>query len=841
MITIDLRTVFFNYMLTNIVSLIVMIILWQQSRKRFEGTIYLLIDFVFQLLCLFLIFLRGHIPDFISIDVSNTLAVSGAVLGFIGLEYFTGKKSRQIHNYLLIAAFFAIHVYFTFIQPDLAIRNLNSALAYLIISLQCAWLLLKRVPVNLRGFTLNVGFVFVLFCVVNIIRVIEFFISKHLSNDYFHTGGFETFVIISYQLLFILLTFSLALMINKRLLKEITTQEEKFSKAFHSVPYAIIITQLSDGRLLEVNDGFEKITNFSANEVIGKTTIELDIWLNDKDREFVVNTLLKHEKVEEMEFQFHKKTGEKLTGLLSSEIIFIDNEKCILSVINDITVRKQSENALNESEAKYRTLFTQMSEGFALHEVVYDETHIAVDYKIININPAFEKQVGIPAEKANGALASELYGVSPAPYLEVYAHVAETSEPNTFHSYFQPLDQYYDISVFSPIPGFFATIFTNITERKRAEEALRETKDYLENLLNYANAPIIVWDDKYRITQFNKAFERLSGRNVAEVIGKEVDILFPAASKSQSLEYIQKASRGDRWEVVEIDIQHIDNSIHTLLWNSAAIYSPDRNLVVATIAQGQDITTRKQAEKALKESEIRLRELNVTKDKFFSIIAHDLKSPFNSILGLSDLLSEQIKKKDYTGIDEYAAIIQNSSQRVMDLLSNLLEWSRSQTGRIEFNPEYTEMIKLINEVIELSSDTLRQKSISISRELPLKAIAFADKAMVSTVLRNLLSNAIKFTNPNGEIVISASIEPKSLLISVCDNGIGIKKDHLEKLFLIGESNSTLGTQNEKGTGLGLILCKEFVEKHGGKIWAESDPDGDRVGKGSTFFFTLPLK
>ena len=247
-----------------------------------------------------------------------------------------------------------------------------------------------------------------------------------------------------------------------------------------------------------------------------------------------------------------------------------------------------------------------------------------------------------------------------------------------------------------------------------------------------------------------------------------------------------------------------------------------------------DITQHKQNELFLKESEKRLQELNTTKDKFFSIIAHDLKNPFNSILGFSNLLAEQIHDKDFSQIDEFAGYIQSSSQLAMDLLGNLLEWTRSQTGRMVYNPEFVEMVSLIKEVASIMEVSARQKKISIVFQLPRNAPVNADKAMISTILRNLISNAVKFTQADGEIVISAGQLDNELLVSVSDNGVGIKKESLNKLFRIEESFTTSGTNNELGTGLGLILCKEFVDKHHGKIWVES-----KVGKGSKFCFTIP--
>ncbi len=170
----------------------------------------------------------------------------------------------------------------------------------------------------------------------------------------------------------------------------------------------------------------------------------------------------------------------------------------------------------------------------------------------------------------------------------------------------------------------------------------------------------------------------------------------------------------------------------------------------------------------------------------------------------------------------------------MDLLMNLMEWSRSQTGRMEFSPQYLDIDVLINDATELLSDVAHQKLIAISRELPQKIKVFADKAMIDTLLRNLISNAIKFTNPGGTIIVSAEQKQDEVMVTVSDNGVGINADAMGKLFRIEESYSTKGTQNEQGTGLGLILCKEFIEKHGGKIWAESE-----VGKGSKFCFTIP--
>lgn len=238
----------------------------------------------------------------------------------------------------------------------------------------------------------------------------------------------------------------------------------------------------------------------------------------------------------------------------------------------------------------------------------------------------------------------------------------------------------------------------------------------------------------------------------------------------------------------------------------------------------------------IKNSELSLIELNATKDKFFSIIAHDLKTPFNSIIGFSELLVDKVKENDYDKVAEFAGIILQSSKRAMDLLINLMEWSQLQSGRMNFNPEFFDVSMLIDEVMLLLNGIADQKSIIIENQLTKPVLVFADKEMISAVMRNLISNALKFTHTGGCLSISALIKENEVIITVSDNGVGLPEDRINKLFILSESYSTPGTNKEKGTGLGLILCNEFIKKNNGLIWVESEID-----KGSSFSFSLPLK
>ena len=374
------------------------------------------------------------------------------------------------------------------------------------------------------------------------------------------------------------------------------------------------------------------------------------------------------------------------------------------------------------------------------------------------------------------------------------------------------------------------------TELELQNEELRLARDKAETAANkftaiYDFAPVgyFTLSNDGTIRELNLNGARMLGKERSELINGNFRLFVSYDSRPAFNEFLKKAVETNSKQTTEVRLTIPGNPAAYLHLEGITADEEQECLVTAI-----DITEHQKAEQALKDSEVLLRELNATKDKFFSIIAHDLRSPFNCIIGFSNMLAERIREKDYEEVEEYAGFIQDSSWQVMDLLMNLIEWSRSQTGRMEINPEEIDMIALINEITVLSIDIALQKSITITKELPASVIVMADKAMISTIVRNLISNAIKFTHPGGAIIIAAEQKPDELIVSISDNGVGINKESIDKLFRIEESLSTIGTQDEKGTGLGLLLCKEFILKHNGKIWVESEP-----GKGSRFFFTLP--
>lgn len=231
-----------------------------------------------------------------------------------------------------------------------------------------------------------------------------------------------------------------------------------------------------------------------------------------------------------------------------------------------------------------------------------------------------------------------------------------------------------------------------------------------------------------------------------------------------------------------------------------------------------------------------LQKINLSKDKFFSIIAHDLKSPFNSLIRISEYLVEAINDNELKSIETGVQIINQVSNNTYRLLINLLEWAQTQTGKISYNPERIVLFSILKETIDMQKVHATTKNIIISNQIHSEISIVGDKNMLKTVVRNLISNAIKYTPTNGKVSISANVKDKDIQVSVADNGVGITKKCIESLFILENTISALGTNKETGTGLGLILSKEYIDQHNGRIWVESEE-----GKGSIFHFSLPIR
>jgi len=502
----------------------------------------------------------------------------------------------------------------------------------------------------------------------------------------------------------------------------------------------------------------------------------------------------------------------------------IGNIAKIRGSFQDITERKQIEQLIQESETNARAIMESTSDSILL---------LHKNGTIIDNNEGHASRLGFAREDL---LGGKIYDYLPEDIGEKRKELVDLAISTGVTQYGEDVRaersiEYSIHPIFdrNKITDRVAIFARDITESKNNLEALKKNEELLSLFMKHS--PIYsfikeVTPTESRVLRASENYTDMIGISGSDMVGKTMYELFPA-------EFASKITADD-WAIVSggapITLDEELNGRYYVTIKFPITQNGKNLLAGYTI----DVTDQKLAEQCLLENESRLQELNATKDKFFSIIAHDLKSPFNSIIGFSNLLVRQIEEKDYEAIEKYASIIQSSSQQAMDLLMNLLEWSRAQTGHIIFTPEKIDFAASINQVTELLFAFAQQKSITIYSEMSVNLSFFADKAMINTILRNLISNAIKFTNVGGEIIISAKQMLNDLVISVSDNGVGMDEETTLKLFRIDQNHSTLGTAKEKGTGLGLLLCKEFIEKHGGRIWVESEPR-----KGSKFHFSIP--
>ena len=287
---------------------------------------------------------------------------------------------------------------------------------------------------------------------------------------------------------------------------EYTVREskEKFSSAFRSASYAITITQASDGKIFEANDGFFAITGYTFKDVVGKTTVELNLWDNDSDRNFVVAELSKGKTVAGLEFPFRKKSGELILGLYSAEIIIIQNKKCVLSSIIDLTARKRAEQ-------EYQMLFHKMLNGFALHEIICDNQGKPTDYRFLAVNPTFECMTCMKEEDIVGRTVLEVMPDTERHWIETYGKVALTGEPAFFEHYSTVLKKHFEVSAFRPAPGQFACIFADITERKQAEKEVQSLKTQIEFILGATKTGLDVIDGKFNIHYIDPEWKKVYG------------------------------------------------------------------------------------------------------------------------------------------------------------------------------------------------------------------------------------------------------------------------------------------------------------------------------------------
>jgi len=372
---------------------------------------------------------------------------------------------------------------------------------------------------------------------------------------------------------------------------------------------------------------------------------------------------------------------------------------------------------------------------------------------------------------------------------------------------------------------------TDISENIRISKALIESEKRWKFALEGAGDGVWDWDLKNNQVYYSKQWKQMLGYQEYE-IGNHLDEWKNRVHLDDLDKAIREVNRLISGETeMYMSVHRVmckDKTYRWILDRGKIIEYGTDGTPIRIIGTHTDISDRKAIENELAK-------LNANKDRLLSIIAHDLKGPFNTLLGFSDLLFLNIEKYSAEKIKQFAAQIHDDAKSIYSLLENLLHWALAQADKVIFEPVFCNTQTLISNIIEELHQTIAIKNIILKNYVPVHTNVLVDQYMFTIIIRNLLSNAIKFSHRNGKIELKTSFENQFVQFSISDHGVGIKNEIIEKIFDIQHKTTTLGTEKEKGTGFGLKLCKEYVEKHGGRIWAES-----KVGEGSTFYFALPV-
>jgi len=372
----------------------------------------------------------------------------------------------------------------------------------------------------------------------------------------------------------------------------------------------------------------------------------------------------------------------------------------------------------------------------------------------------------------------------------------------------------------------------DITERKQAEETVRESKENYRTLIENMGEGVGFLNIEETFVFANPAAEKIFGVDKGKLTGLGLNDFLHGKNIGIVNNEIRIRKQGKN-STYEIEIISKDGSKKDIMVTATPSFRDEK--FIGTFGIFRDITDRKQAEEKIKHKNEQLIQANAEKDKFFSIISHDLRGPFNGFLGLSKLLAEDLQRFTPEDIKKIAGSMRDSATNMFSLLENLLEWSRLQRGITSFKPESFLLMPMIDDIMHTVMDSANKKEIEISYEIQADLEVFADEYMLASTIRNLASNAVKFTLKGGKVTIAAkSVPGHSVEISIRDTGIGMNHEMVHDLFRLDVQTNRRGTENEPSSGLGLLLCKDFVEKHGGKLWVESEE-----GKGSVFYFTIP--
>jgi PAS domain S-box-containing protein len=606
----------------------------------------------------------------------------------------------------------------------------------------------------------------------------------------------------------------------------------------NTVPSGIAVVD-SKGKQVYVNKSFCKMFGWDEKELLGK--FPPYIYWSKQDMEslnIALNKTLNNNIPKEgFDLIFCNKAGKLIpVNVIVSSFVQKKNETFWLANVIDLTERKHAEAALSKSQ-----IFLKSSIESQKDTIIFS---IDPNYYYLYFNKAHSDTMKFAYNADVQIGMNFLDCVSPSDDKRLLKENIDKALIGETHSIIQTFGDkniaYYEV-FFNPILNEkneiigCSSLARNIATRKQAEQELKDNETKFREIINQINDVIIVFDEQGKIIIWNRGAEQLSGFKANEVLNRNVaDVLYQLTSHlDREKELIEKSINDfitfrtpERFNQI-IDSEIIPINSHNVRNIQSQVFPIELNGYYLFCSVIRDVTEIKRYEKEL------LR-ISADKDKFYSVIAQYLYTPFSLFNNFAKVMAEDLDTLPLKEIQKMAVLMSKSATNLYSLLDNMLQWTKMNQGKITFEPQKLNFKKISHDAVSVLKQHADEKNIRINHLAAENIVVQADIFMLKTILRNLVSNAIKVSNTDGQIDISAQETDKHVTISVLDNGNETTPEYLRKMFNSSDIQTTLGSSEEKGTTLGLLLCKEFVEKHGGKIWVES-----KDGRGSEFKFTIP--